>query len=392
MNKIKIAVVVQRYGLEVNGGSEAYARILAERLLKYYDVEVLTTCAVNYVDWANEYEEGIDTINDVMVRRFPVDTKRITENFDKLTQNIVSNKHTYFDEINWMYAQGPQSNKMIEYIKNNHQKYDKVIFMTYLYFTTYIGMQLIPYKSILIPTAHDEFTIYFDIFRSFFNLPISIIYNAIEEKKLVNKLFCNDYINSDIVGIGIDKPIFDSTKSFFVKDEYIIYVGRIDESKGCKELFDYFIRFKNLHKTELKLVLVGKNNMDIPKHKDIIEAGFLSDEDKFIGIKNSRLLVLCSKYESLSLVVLESFYLGRPVLVNAKCEVLKGHCLRSNAGLYYSNYFEFGLALNLLISNDEINCKIGFNGIKYVEENYSWTVIDGKFREIIEYDRSNFFN
>ena len=55
---MKLAVVVQRYGAEINGGAELHARYIAEHLARHHDVEVLTTCARDYVTWANELPSG----------------------------------------------------------------------------------------------------------------------------------------------------------------------------------------------------------------------------------------------------------------------------------------------------------------------------------------------
>ena len=70
MTKEKIAFIVVRYGKDINGGAEYHCRMLAERLVNDYDVEVLTTCVKNYVTGDNEYPEGEEILNGVLVRRF----------------------------------------------------------------------------------------------------------------------------------------------------------------------------------------------------------------------------------------------------------------------------------------------------------------------------------
>ena len=250
-------------------------------------------------------------------------------------------------------------------------------------------MQVAPEKSILIPTAHDEPPIYYSIFNETFNLPRAILYSTTTERDFVNKRFKNNYIKSDIVGLGVDinenTQDIDLEKTFGIKDDFVIYVGRIDESKGCKEMFEYFLEYKKNYKNNLKLVLAGKNVMNIPKHKDILVLGFVSEDEKINLIKQAKLLVLPSKFESLSLSTLESMYLGTPVLLNGECKVLKEHAILSNGGLYYENKWEFIEALNYLIEDPKTSEKMGENGRKYVNKNYKWDVVMKKLKEVIEF-------
>lgn len=385
----KIAVVVQRYGLEVNGGAELYARQIAEKLKDKYYIEVITTCAIDYVTWKNEYMEGYEYINGILVRRFKVDKQRNNKRFNELCSRIIPSpeKNTKKDEEEWMIEQGPTSSKLIEFLKGNHEQYDRIMFMTYLYYTTYFGLQIAPEKSILVSMAHDEPPIYLNIFKEIFHLPKYIFYLTDEEMKFVNKKFNNSYIDSEVLGVGIDIPQGISAERFRTKynitEKFILYIGRIDESKGCRELFEYFRRYKNSVSNNIKLVLMGKEVIDVPKDDNIISLGFVTDEDKFDGINACELLVNPSKFESLSMVVLESMKLGKPVLVNGECEVLKGHCIKSNAGLYYENYCEFEESINFFINNTIVYNGMKSNCKKYIEERYSWDKVTKKLYKVI---------
>lgn len=379
---MKIAFVVQRYGLEVNGGAELHCRWIAEHMSMYHNIEIITTCAKDYITWKNEYMPGKDNINGIVVWRFPVDSIRNKSKFDKFSEKIFENNHDIDDEIKWMTMQGPYSEKLFDFINDSKDDYDFFIFFTYLYCTTFFGLPLVKNKAILVPTAHDEPPIYLHIFDSIFKDPKVIIYNTEEEKKFVNIRFNNGDVPSEIIGVGINVPKKIDKKDFKQKynlDDFIIYVGRVDESKGCKELFEYFLRYKIETQSDIKLVLLGKLIMDIPKHDDIISLGFVSEQDKFNGIKAAELLIVPSKYESLSMVLMESWLCDNTVLVNGNCNVLRIHCINSNGGLYYTNYDEFGECLNVLLNDQIIRYKMGQNGRKYVVDNYDWNIIENKY-------------
>lgn len=385
---MRIAFVVQRYGEEVNGGAELHCRQVAERLSKYFDIEVITTCAIDYISWKNEYPLGQEVLNGVTISRFAVDAPRNSSKFNKYSEKVYSNPHTEDDEIRWMKLQGPYSTTLLDFIINKKDEYDYFIFFTYLYCTTYFGLPLVKEKAILVPTAHDELPIRLGIFKKVFNMPEYIIYNTEWEKNFVQSKFKNNHIPNDVVGVGID-PIQNLNPDDFIEKynldgRFLLYVGRIDESKGCKVLFDYFLKYKKTHENELKLVLVGKPVMNIPKNKDIISLGFVTDEDKHNAMSACHILINSSPFESLSMVLLEAWSLSKPTLVNADCRVLKDHCILSNGGLYYSNYAEFEACLDLILENNELCARMGENGRKYVEKIYRWDVVESKYLKLLD--------
>lgn len=378
---MRICFVVQRYGDEVNGGAEVHARQLAEHVAQYTDheVEVATTKAIDYVTWRNEYENDEDIVNGLKVHRFPVVNERVQEKFNKISEKVAAGQANADEQEKWMKLQGPECPALIEWLKANKDNYDRFVFLTYLYYTTYYGLQAVGKKAVLIPTAHEEWTIHIPMFRKMFELPGAFFYNTTEEKELVNRLFNTSDIpdNEGIGGVGVEVPENVSAEAFRekfgIKDKFIIYVGRIDENKCCPELFTYFREYKNRHKeSSLKLVLAGKEIIKVPKADDIISLGFVSEEDKFNAIAASEFLVLPSRFESLSIVVLEALKLRRPALVTAGCNVLVGHCRRSNAALYYNGYYEFEGCIDYLLSHEDECRAMGENGVKYVDTNYSW--------------------
>ena len=124
--------------------------------------------------------------------------------------------------------------------------------------------------------------------------------------------------------------------------------------------------------------------MKIPSHPRIHHLGFLSDREKFDAMSAADLLIMPSYYESLSMVTIEAWAMGLPVLINGACDVLHGQVIRSNAGLYYTNYEEFSETLKLLEQNRELRFALGSNGRKFFQDNYSWPVIERKYLETFD--------
>ena len=385
----RIALINQRYGSDVVGGSEAYTRSIAERMCQDFEVEVLTTCALDYMTWDNHYPEGTETLEGVTIRRFPVDRPRDVEKFSRMCKILQNPKEVSESaQRSWVDEQGPYCPKLIAYLKAHHNDYDAFIFVTYLYYLTYYGIKEVADKAILIPTAHDEPPIHMSTYRDVFTLPRALVFLTEEEQSFVHKTFGNQSIPFDVLGAGVDIPSLGSLSErarALENEEMIVYVGRIEPmAKGCQALFDYFTHYKKTHGGNLKLVLMGKAHMEIPDRPDIVPLGFVSEEDKFFIVQRAKALILPSPYESLSIAVLEAFSMQTPVIVNGRCEVLKAHCIKSNAGLFYTDYFEFEGCLSYLLKNEAVRLAMGINGKAYVDQNYTWTSIMGRLTTLVD--------
>jgi len=384
---MKLAFVVQRYGMEINGGAELHCRWIAEHMRKYSDVEVLTTRALDYITWENHYPCGKGVVNGVPVRRFSVTRTRCPERFGRLQRFILENEHRVEDELRWIEEEGPCAPSLVRYISNHATDYDHFIFFSYRYYHSFFGVQAVPEKSVLVPTAEHDAVIHLKIFKDLFNVPRAFVYNSVEERRMIEGISRNGHIPGDIVGVGIEVPPVSSGERFRgrhgIEGDYILYIGRIDENKGCHRLFEHFLRFKTETGSPVKLILIGNAVLKIPCHPDLVPLGFLSEEDKFDALEGARLLVMPSFYESLSMVTLEAWAMRKPVLANARCEVLKGQCLRSNAGLFYDNYEEFRESLALLLGSEGLRRAMGGNGRKYYDAHYTWENIENKYLALI---------
>jgi len=203
---MRIAFIIQRYGSEILGGSEYHCRLIAERLAERHDVEVLTTCARDYITWNNEYPEGADRVRGVTVRRFANAHPRDITAFNRYSDWIFNNPHTREDELEWLRQQGPWCPQLIEHIERHARKYDALIFFTYLYAPTVLGLKVAPARSILVPTAHDEPAIHLGIYQEMFGLPAAIAYNTEVERRFLTGEFAITAVAEETVGCGVDLP------------------------------------------------------------------------------------------------------------------------------------------------------------------------------------------
>jgi glycosyltransferase involved in cell wall biosynthesis len=398
---LKLAFVVQRYGLDIAGGAEYHCRLVAEHLARHAEVEVLTTCAADYISWANHYPEGESRLNGVRVRRFKVKRPRDPERFADWTDRVMravpgrggdgpavaASVEGIADNLRWLEEEGPFSPRLVDFVRRNRAAYDVFVFFSFRYYTTYHGLQAVAEKALLVPTAEDDGVYRLPVFAPFFAKPRGIVWNSVEERAMIQTATANEGVPGEVVGVGSALPAGLDGAGFRrrhgIDGPFLLYVGRIDENKGCRQLFDYFRRYRAETGSALRLVLIGKQVLKVPADPGFLQLGFQPDQEKWDALDACDALAMPSRFESLSMVTLEAWWARRPVLANAKCAVLRGQCLRANAGLYYSSYDEFREALRLLETNAELRAALGENGRRYFEQNYAWDVIERKYLRLI---------
>jgi glycosyltransferase involved in cell wall biosynthesis len=407
---VKIAFIVQRYGADILGGSEYHCRLIAERLAGKHDVEVLTTCARDYITWENEYPEGTDRIRGVTVRRFKNAKTRDIASFNQYSDWIFNHDHSRDDEMSWLEQQGPWCPALLEYLQRHHRQYDALIFFTYLYAPTVLGLDIDPGRSILVPTAHNEPAIRLSIYRELFQKPAAVAFNTEVEKDFLKTTFEFRSIAEETVGCGVDllpdqaqpddpepedeeeihkrlAPHLRIRGAQFrrrhrLQGPFLLYGGRIDAGKGCEELIEYFTSYKE-QGGEAQLALMGAKLMQLPEVPWVRFAGLLSERERLQALEAATIVVVPSPFESLSLLALEAMAVGTPVLCNARSEVLVDHCLKSNAGLFYQDRDEFVEGAKLMLADGRLRDRMGRNGKEYIKRHYRWDVIMSKYDRLI---------
>jgi glycosyltransferase involved in cell wall biosynthesis len=385
---LRLAFVVQRYGLDIAGGAEYHCRLIAEHLARHADVEVLTTCASNYVTWDNHYREGVEELNGVSVRRFAVERLRDRYRFADWSARVERDDHDEQDELSWLEEEGPYAPGLVRFAEQRQNDYDFFILFSYRYYTTYHTLRAVAGRAVLVPTAEDDGIYRLGIFPPLFRAPRAIVYNSVEEREMIQRASSNQSVPAAVVGVGSALPERLDAEGFrrrhHVEGRFVLYLGRVDLNKGCREMFDYFLRYREETRSTLRLVLVGHAELPVPADPGVVTLGFLPDAEKWDALAAAELLLMPSRYESLSMVTLEAWWARRPVLANALCEVLRGQCRRSNAGLYYANYDEFREALTVLEGDSVLRAALGRNGRRYFDANYAWDVIEGKYLKLLD--------
>ncbi|MBQ9116206.1 MAG: glycosyltransferase family 4 protein [Clostridia bacterium] len=385
----KLGFIIPWYSEKIPGGAEMELRGLTTHLHQSgIELEILTTCVKEFsADWSvNHYRAGRSTVHGFTLRRFKA-RKRNVRAFDAVNFKLLNSipiteadQETYVREM-------VNSPDLYEYMAKHKDEYSLFVFIPYMFGTTYYGMQVCPEKSVLIPCFHDEAYIYMDIYKPVIEKIAGIIYHALPEYDLANRVFELGNVKQAVLGEGVYTDLTSDgaafRRKFGIDGDFILYAGRKDKGKMVHILLKYFEEYKKRRSSPLKLVLIGGGDIDIPKSLladgSIIDLGFVSVQDKYDA--QAAALALCqpSQFESFSLVIMESWLNRRPVMVNAKCTITRSFASLTNGGLYFDNYFEFEGALDYLISHPDIASQMGENGRNYVISNFAWDVIVEKY-------------
>jgi glycosyltransferase involved in cell wall biosynthesis len=266
-----------------------------------------------------------------------------------------------------------------------------LIFIPYLFGTTWAGSRLVPEKSIIIPCLHDEPYARLSIFEEMFKRVRGMIFNSEPERALAQRLYGFDSARSAIAGMGVDKReeyLPDRfRKKFKIREPFLMCAGRREEGKNTPLLVEYFRLFKKQNPaSRLKLVLIGTGTVDVEPvlRRDIIDLGFVDETSKHDAYAASFALCQPSTNESFSIVMMEAWLARAPCIVNAHCDVTAYHCRRSNGGLLFRDYFDFEESLLFLDENAAVRAALAGAGARYVADEFSWDTITKRYEEAFD--------
>jgi len=386
-----LAFVIPWYGEDIPGGAEAACRSLVKTLSRAgLPVEVLTTCVREFrSDWSeNHHPEGQSSESGVKVRRFRV-RPRDTAAFDRVNYKLMQGQAVSSEEEQIFVAEMINSPGLYEYIDGHRNQY-VFLFIPYMFGTTYWGSQVCPERSLLIPCLHDESYARMEVFRRMVERVKGLIFLSPEEQNLAQRLYHLGLAKTRVIGVPLDCSWQADRQRFVDKygvQDFLLYAGRTDKGKNADLLIEYFCRYAGETDPNRTLVFIGGGEVQVPdsQRSRIVQLGFLPQQDKYDCYAAALALCVPSVTESFSIVMMESWLAGRPVIVNRACAVTTDYCRRSNGGLYFSDYEEFREIVKELARNPATAGILGQQGRRFVCENYSpERVVDQYLRALKE--------
>ncbi|MHB8571537.1 MAG: glycosyltransferase family 4 protein [Candidatus Dormibacteria bacterium] len=380
---MKIGLVVQRLGDDLSGGSELLCLEVAQQLAGAHEVEILASNAGSYRTWEPKYPAGPAEVGGIPVRRFEVERERDPGYWQpppppgRLAADWVRR------------FEGPDAPTLRDHLARHGDQYDRVMFFTFRYWTTHACLPLVADRGLLCPTAEDEPAIGYPLFHEAFALARGIAFLTPEERRLVYDRVPGANPRHVVAGMGLrcPEPDPDRVAAFRARHglqgDYLVYVGRVDPWKGCGELLSHLARYAEEVGPPPTLVLAGDAYMELPEVDWLRPLGFVSAEDKLCALAGAAVKLMPSAHESFSIASLEAMGAGTPVLANARCRVLVGHCRRSQGGLWYDGYQEFREALTLMLE-PATRRRLGENARRYVLAEYDWDRVAARYLAFVE--------
>ncbi len=394
---MRVAFVVPRYGPAIIGGAETAARVLAEHLVaqKGWEVDVLTSCAEDFVTWSDTYPEGVEVINGVRVARFASAAGR-DPSFHPLSASLLADpEHASLEDAErWVDLQGPVTPALADAAV--HSQADVLVFYPYLYYPTVRVIDQVSVPTILHPAAHDEPALRLPVFPRVFEAADGLVFQTMAERDLVQRTFPVATHHQLLLGLGVDDPDLRPGNRGAGTDPggrrtpsgseapYLVCLGRGDRHKGTSLLATLFSRYKERHPGPLRLVFAGPVVEPPETHPDIEVLGPVSDDEKWALLEGAVALVSPSSWEAFSLVVAESWSARTPVVVNAACGATVEHCRRSGGGLTFAGFGEFEVAVDLLSGDRRMARDLGARGRAYVDRRFRWPLIVNRYAAFVE--------
>jgi glycosyltransferase involved in cell wall biosynthesis len=383
----QIIIVTPWFG-RFAGGAELLARGMAGELNKRgLPTSVFTTCSLSPYDswWEDYYQPGVYDVAGIETRRFATTKNRaryeaVIGKLRRATKLTATDEQDFFDY-------GINSTDLVKALVNYVDGNYEIIALPYFHGLTNSVINEYPGKISLVPCFHDEPQFYWGTTERILRHAKFVFFNAAEEKQMTIREYGQRVgrriVESVVTGVGVELP--KSTEEAMVISEplpenYFVYAGRKEVGKNVPLLCQWFTSYVEKFHRPTKLVFIGGGDKAlIPASDQFIDLGFVSEAMKQRVIRDSLGIINLSENESFSIVIMEGWLLGVPIVVSAHCAVTRDHVRRCNGGLFVATGDEFGLALEYLEEHEEARNLLAANGQQYVTREFSFDAVLARY-------------
>ncbi|HVC69685.1 MAG TPA: glycosyltransferase family 4 protein [Acidimicrobiales bacterium] len=387
---MKLGLVVPRYGEEVVGGTEHWLRMLCEHLveMKHWDVEVFTTCAISAETWKDELEPGDSRIGGVIVHR----------------NRSVSGRDPQYLELNAVIRGDPGrvpvdvARRFVELVgpvcpavldQAEASDCDLIAVTPYLFWPAVYGAPRLGRRVIFHGAAHDEPELHLSIMREVFLSVGGFAFNSYAERALVERTFPIAELPAAVIGNSVaegdgDPATARAELGLGADERFVLCLGRVERDKGVHALADLWHRYRRRRPDAPRLVILGPVHEELPGDDDVVVAGRRSEETKWGALRACDFLIAPSPWESFSLVVLEAWLAGKPVIVNGRCDATVEHCRRSGGGLWFEDRVEFEVIVDRLLDDGALRDHLAGRGGGYARRQFSWPSVIDRYAALAE--------
>lgn len=370
----RIAVVSFRYGENIVGGAETSLRRMALSLSEAgHHVEVFCTCTTTEHAWKNDLVAGTTREGGIAVHRFPVESFD-RERHDTVVRRVLENdgKVDSATEEEFL-RQGVRSGSLIAELARRGDEFDAILTGPYLASLSYDIARAFPSRTLLAGCFHDEPTARLAVWQQIYRNVAGLIYHSNAEQTFAERELGLNHPRSQVVGTWIENTTPgdpEHGKKLAGASAYVVYLGRYSPQKNLPLLIEWAERFEGANRGKVRFVFVGQGPMRMPAHPWCLDLGHVDENDKRDLLAGALAIVHLSKYESLSLAVLEALAQKTPAIVHEDCLVLRELVCDSGAGEAVADFDEFEAALVQMTDDVEKRNRLGMAGRSFVQSRY----------------------
>lgn len=369
----RVAIVSPRFGPGFAGGAERSLASMAHALAGAgWEVEVFTTCNEHDHQWRDSLPPGTTRLDGLIVHRYPCDSTD-PEALQRACDEIRRRGGKVTAAVEAAYLENSLgSTELSAALVSRQDDFAAIMAGPYLFRLTWQVATALPRKTLVVPCFHDEPYARLEVLKRAYAHAAGLLFHSTAEQEWTQAVLGLNQPRSAVVGALL--PTQAGTGDARRGQErcgnrYLVYCGRWSAEKGCDLLVDFMRQVDREQPGRWRLVVLG-GGADVPREPWLRNLGFVDEATKRDVLAGAAALVQFSPNESLSLVLLESWAEGVPVVVHADAEVPRSQVDRSGGGWCVADGDEFSALLARGLDDDGERRRRGAAGRAFTQEHY----------------------